>query len=101
MIGMSAGMVSIPVLPEMLETIEEDTELAKKYDMEVVENVISGLFVSFQSFGEAIGPMISSYLTETTSFTFSQEFYGSVLLVFSISYFLSCGMFQMCTKEHK
>ena len=40
-------MVSIPVLPEMLESIEEDEELREKYDMEVVENVISGLFVSF------------------------------------------------------
>jgi len=46
-IGMSAGMISIPVLPEMLESIEDDKELATKYDMEVVENVISGLFVSF------------------------------------------------------
>ena len=46
-IGMSAGMITIPVLPEMLECIEEDKELAEKYDMQVVENVISGLFVSF------------------------------------------------------
>lgn len=47
MIGLSAGMVTIPVLPEMLECIEEDEELAQKYDMMTVENYISGLFVSF------------------------------------------------------
>jgi hypothetical protein len=47
MIGLSAGMVTIPVLPEMLECIEEDEELALKYDMVTVENYISGLFVSF------------------------------------------------------
>lgn len=47
MIGLSAGMVTIPVLPEMLECIEEDDELADKYDMVTVENYISGLFVSF------------------------------------------------------
>jgi len=40
-------MISIPVLPEMLECIEEDEELATKYDMETIENVISGLFISF------------------------------------------------------
>jgi len=39
--------VSIPVLPEMLETIEEDEKLREKYDMEVVQNTISGLFISF------------------------------------------------------
>lgn len=27
-LGLSMGMVSIPVLPEMLETVEEDEELA-------------------------------------------------------------------------
>ena len=47
MIGLSAGMVTIPVLPEMLESIEEDEELSSKYDMVTVENYISGLFVSF------------------------------------------------------
>ena len=47
MIGLSAGMVTIPVLPEMLECIEEDEELSSKYDMITVENYISGLFVSF------------------------------------------------------
>mgnify|MGYP002632962513 CR=1 FL=1 len=47
MIGLSAGMVTIPVLPEMLESIEEDEELSDKYDMNSVENYISGLFVSF------------------------------------------------------
>lgn len=66
--GSSAGMITIPVLPEMLESVQEDSELSAKYDMEVVENVISGLFVSFQSFGEVVGPMISSFLTEHYGF---------------------------------
>jgi hypothetical protein len=45
--GMSAGMITIPVLPEMLEAIEMDDELANKYDPEQVENLISGLFVTY------------------------------------------------------
>lgn len=68
MIGLSAGMVTIPVLPEMLESIEEDEELSDKYDMNTVENYISGLFVSFQSLGEALGPILGSVLTEQFSF---------------------------------
>ena len=31
-IGLSAGMVSIPILPEMLEAIEDDEELSAKYE---------------------------------------------------------------------
>jgi len=34
--GLSAGLVSIPVLPEILECVEEDEKLREKYDMEVV-----------------------------------------------------------------
>lgn len=68
MIGFSSGMISIPVLPEMLECIEENEELASKYDMESVENLISGLFISFQSFGEASGPILSSILTDNYGF---------------------------------
>lgn len=64
-------MISIPCLPEMLESIEEDPELASIYDPEQVENFISGLFVIVQSLGEAVGPMISSSLAEAYGFTFS------------------------------
>ena len=35
-IGLSAGMVSISIFPEMLEAIEDDEELSLKYDKEVV-----------------------------------------------------------------
>ena len=61
-------MITIPVLPEMLDTVEEDESLTSKYDMQVVENLISGMFVSVQSIGEAIGPILSSYLTDTYNF---------------------------------
>ena len=94
--GMSAGMITIPVLPEMLESVEED---ADKFNMEQVENYISGLFVTYQSLGEAIGPMVSSYIAEYYSFTISQEFFAIVLLLFAISYFVMCGNFSMFGKD--
>ena len=97
--GASAGMITIPVLPEMLECIEEDQELSSKYDMEQVENLISGLFVTYQSLGEAVGPMISSSIAEYYSFTVSQEFFAIVLLLFSIAYFSMCGNFAMFGRD--
>jgi MFS family permease len=98
-IGLSAGMVTIPVLPEMLESIEDDSELSHKYDMEQVANFISGMFVTYQSIGEAIGPMISSTIAEYYSFTVSQEFFAIVLLIFSFCYFSFCGNFAMFGKD--
>lgn len=94
-IGLSAGMISIPVLPEMLECVEEDQELAQKYDMETIENTISGLFISFQSIGEAAGPIAASSLSETYGFQTAQEIYSGFLCLFFISYFLSCGHIKM------
>lgn len=44
--GLSTSMITIPCLPEMLDAIEEDKNLANKYDEEELENVISGLFVT-------------------------------------------------------
>jgi hypothetical protein len=40
-------MITIPVLPEMLESIEQDPELSQKYDIESIENYTSGLFIGF------------------------------------------------------
>jgi hypothetical protein len=64
LVGLSAGLVSIPVLPEMLESIEQDEELASQYELDDMENLISGLFVSFQSAGEALGPSVASILSD-------------------------------------
>ena len=47
LVGLSAGMITIPVLPEMLEAIEEDSELSQRYDIESIENYTSGLFIAF------------------------------------------------------
>ena len=101
MIGLSAGMVTIPVLPEMLEAIEDDEELSHKYDMMTVENYISGLFVSFQSLGEALGPMFGSLLTDQFGFAMSQEIYAAILTIFFSAYFLLCGNFSMFIDTRK
>mmetsp|Transcript_16613 Transcript_16613/g.28303 ORF Transcript_16613/g.28303 Transcript_16613/m.28303 type:complete len:187 (-) Transcript_16613:59-619(-) len=90
-IGLSAGMISIPVLPEMLQAVEDDNDIAQKYSMETIENLISGLFVSFQSIGEAIGPVLSSYIAELYGFKVTQEFFSGLLFIFWFSYFLVCG----------
>jgi len=58
-------MISIPVLPDMLEAIEDADDL--NYDMEEVNNIIASVFVTCTGVGEAIGPILNSIL---------KEFYG-------------------------
>lgn len=71
LLGLSGGMVKIPVLPEMLESIEEDKPFNGSYDRDKLENVISGLFVGFQSLGEILGPVMSSLITQNAGFKVS------------------------------
>ena len=42
--GFGAGMVIIPVLPEMIESIEEKYP---EMDENALHNIISGLFIAF------------------------------------------------------
>lgn len=65
-IGAAAGMISIPVLPEMLESIEEKNDM--HYDAEELNNFISGLFVTCTGLGEFIGPVMSSILNDAYGF---------------------------------
>ena len=65
-IGAAAGMISIPVLPEMLEAIDEKSD--KKYNLEELNNFISGIFVTCTGLGEFIGPVLSSFVNERYGF---------------------------------
>ena len=73
-IGAASGMISIPVLPEMLESIEEQNDL--NYNMEELNNYISGIFVTCTGAGEFIGPVLSSFLNEKYGFREAQDIYA-------------------------
>lgn len=69
LLGFSAPMISIPVLPDMLESIEVAEDL--NYDMEEVNNYIASIFTCCSGIGEAIGPMASSVLKKLYGFEHS------------------------------
>lgn len=92
-IGLSAGMTTIPILPEMLEAIEDDELLNQKYDREVIENTTSGLFITFQSIGETLGPILNSMLVKYFGFTRAFEIYSTYLFAWCVLYFVFCGNF--------
>lgn len=68
LLGLSGGLISIPILPEMVETYEQDENLTMMYDKKQVEILISGLFVSISSWGSMLGPVLASNLAHYFSF---------------------------------
>ena len=65
-LGASWAIMSIPVLPEMLEAVEMKADL--NYNAEELDNFISGIFVISNGIGEAIGPILSSFLNDAYGF---------------------------------
>ena len=98
-IGAAAGMISIPVLPEMLEAIEERND--RDYNLEELNNYISGIFVTCTGLGEFIGPVLSSFLNDRYGFRESQDIYANIILVFAFIYFFSVGHFFIFIKTRK
>ena len=88
-IGAAAGMISIPVLPEMLEAIEERGD--RNYELEELNNYISGIFVTCTGLGEFIGPVLSSFLNDKYGFREAQDIYANILLIYAIIYFFCVG----------
>lgn len=98
-IGAAAGMISIPVLPEMLEAVEERND--RDYEPEELNNYISGLFVTCTGVGEFIGPVLSSFLNERYGFRVAQDIYAQIVLVFAFIYFFSAGHIYIFIKTDK
>lgn len=93
-IGVAAGMISIPVLPEMLEAIEGRKDM--NYEPESLENYLSGVFVISAGLGEAGGPFLSSFLNEGYGFRTAQDIFACGCLCYATLYFLSVGHFYLC-----
>lgn len=58
-VGAATGMVSVPVLPEMLEAVQNEK---LDYDLLELENRISSLFCFATGMGETLGPILGSTL---------------------------------------
>lgn len=96
-LGFSAPMISIPLLPDMLESIEVATDL--NYDDGEVNNLAASLFVTCSGVGEALGPILNSVLKKFYGFERAYEIFGLMFFSFAFIYFLFCGHFTICRFE--
>ena len=92
--GLGAPMVSIPVLPEVLDSLEQRKDL--NYDQDQVNNRVTSYFVCATGIGEAVGPITSSSLEHLVGFSHAYEIFGLTLITFTVIYFVFCGGFEIC-----
>lgn len=88
---MAGGFVVIPIMPELLESIEEDPEL--NYDEEELNQNVSGMFIAAQGIGETVGPILGSVLESEYGFSNSQDIIAVSTTIFLLAYILICGRY--------
>jgi len=59
-ISIASALINVPTMPEMLLQFYDDERLRSIYNLSSVENMASGLFVTAQSIGNILGPILSS-----------------------------------------
>lgn len=91
-LGFGGSMIIIPIMPEMIESIEERYTI---HDEVFLHNQISGMFIAFQGIGETLGPVLGSVLQHKFGFRSSQDFMACGVSAFMILYFLFCGGFSI------
>jgi len=85
LLGFSACMVTIPILPEMLHRIELDLPELKGDEL---NNVASGYFNSFLGVGETLGPISASLLTETYGFRVAFDVLATLIMAYCMCYMI-------------
>lgn len=85
MLGFSACMVTVPILPEMLHVIEHDLPHLKGDEL---NNVASGYFNSFLGVGETLGPISASILTEQFGFRTAFDIVATLILIYCIFFLI-------------
>jgi MFS family permease len=88
-IGLGTGCAMIPIMPEILEGIEE--RFQNNYDEITLHNNMAGYFICCQALGETLGPLISSVLERSIEFRPTQKLLGVLVCGFLVIYLVSCG----------
>lgn len=88
--GFGFAMISIPVMPEILEGIESSDEIVDDYDEQQLFNSCAGWFVVCEAIGETLGPLSSSLLEKRIDFRPTQKALAIALGIFIFTYVLSC-----------
>ena len=90
--GFSAAMVTIPLLPEVLTSVEQKHPHLAGVEL---NNVLSGYFNSCIGVGEVLGPISAGVLVDRLGFRASNDLTGSIVLGFTVLFFAFNGNFSL------
>lgn len=95
LLGCGLCHIVIPIIPEILEAIEQETRFGE-YDKQILYNNVSGYYLVVIGIGEGFGPFTSSLLQASFKYTIQQcqNILCLILLSVSTIYFLTCGTFS-------
>ena len=93
LLGFSAAMISIPLIPEVINSVESQLPDLAGEDL---NNVISGCFNSGMGVGEALGPIASGILVESYGFRTSTDLVAVTIAIFTILFFFFNGNIDLC-----
>jgi len=96
LMGISAAMISVPVFPELIESIEVVEKFQDMFDEDYLEEFISNLFIYFQSVGELIGPIINAIIIQYHGFATAQWILFFYLMANLVIYFIFCADRTIC-----
>ena len=96
LLGFGIGMVAIPVIPETLDCI---TMQFPHLESEELNNVIAGYFNSSLGVGEAVAPLSAGVLVEAFGYRRGVDVAATVLLVYTVMFFLLGGGFALLMPE--
>ena len=88
--GVGFSMITIPVMPEILEGIENERHLCQNMDEQALYNNLSGYFVVCQALGESVGPTISALLEIRFDFRPTQFILMYIVIFFLTFYCIFC-----------
>ena len=89
LLGLAAAAITIPVLPEMLESIIEKHPML--VDSEELNDITAGYFNGCLGVGEAIGPIVASLLSAGIGFRTSCDALALTLLLYTVLFFCFNG----------
>ena len=89
LLGLSASAITIPVLPEMLDSIVQ--KWPQLENTKELNDVSAGYFNGSLGIGEALGPAIASLLVASMGFRSSCDVLAMTILVYTLLFFLFNG----------
>lgn len=97
--GFSMALMLTNTLPEMIDSIEQQTNLVKDIDRNKLEAFVSKYLVIIAAIGQCLGMFMAAIFTATFGYDFTYLFASAQSLVVGVIYVFMCGSQNFTARE--